>query len=98
LQRSAVRGLVGAAVLFGVSVAFIRSAQACDFAGVKSAIDNVLDAGKDKSIEFRKEFRDGADPFTILDGMVDEAMRAKIDVCRFQVAEYLTKRGFPPSH
>jgi hypothetical protein len=25
-------------------------------------------------------------------------MREKVDVCRFYVAEYLTKRGFPPPH
>jgi hypothetical protein len=87
------------AIAIGISAALVSApAAACDFAAVRTAIDNVLDKDANAGARFRKEFQEGADPFYILDQIVDEPMRKKIDVCRFQAAEYLTKRGFPPSH
>lgn len=73
-------------------------AAACELAAVTAAIANVLDKDDALAKKFRKEFAEGADPFYILDQMLDEKMRKKIDVCRFPASEYLTKRGFPPSH
>lgn len=75
------------------------SQVACkEFPEIRAAIDNVIDKDPAKGAHFRKEFKDGADSIHIMEQLVDEAMRKKIYVCRFDVAEYLTKRGFPPPH
>jgi hypothetical protein len=71
---------------------------ACDFAPVKQQIDVVLDQDKDKGARFRREVTDGSDSIEVLNRLVSAEMREKIDVCRFYVAEYLAKRGFPPAH
>lgn len=68
------------------------------FPEVKAAIDEVLDKDAAKGAHFRKEFKDGADSIHIVEQMVDAEMRKRIDICRWDVAEYLTKRGFPPPH
>lgn len=68
------------------------------FSEVKSAIDEVLDRDAVKGAEFRKQFKDGTDPFTILEQLLDADVNKKIDICRFDAAEYFTRRGFPPSH
>ena len=68
------------------------------FAEVKAVIDNVLDKDAAKGAEFRKQFKEGADSIYIIEQLVDAEMAKTIDVCRYDVAEYLTKRGFPPPH
>ncbi len=73
-------------------------ASACEMAEVKVAIDNVLDKDPALGKKFRKEFDEGSDSIHILEQLVSEDMRKKVDICRFHVAEYLTKRGFPPPH
>lgn len=93
--RSVVAAIAG---IVAVGAFAPAPASACDFASVKAAIDNVLDKDAALASKFKTEFQEGADPFYILDQIVDAETRKKIDVCRFQAAEYLTKRGFPPSH
>jgi hypothetical protein len=74
------------------------SAADCDFEPVKKQIDIVLDQDKEKGARFRREVAEGSDSLAVLDRLVSEEMREKIDVCRFYAAEYLAKRGFPPAH
>ena len=71
---------------------------ACDFAPVKQQIDTVLDKDKAKGATFRKEVSEGADSITMIEKLVGEDMAEKIDICRFEAGEYLTKRGYPPFH
>jgi hypothetical protein len=70
----------------------------CEFALVKQAIDNVLDRDAAKAAKFRHEVKTGSDSIAVLETMVSSDMQKKIDICRFETAEYLTKRGFPPFH
>jgi hypothetical protein len=71
---------------------------ACDFSRVKQQIDNVLDRDVARGAKFRREISEGADSTTTIEALVPEDMREQVDVCRFDVGEYLTKRGFPPFH
>ena len=73
-------------------------AATCEFAPVKAEIDTVIDKDEKRGAEFRRQFKDGTDSIAALDTLVTAEMREKIDICRFDVAEYLTKRGFPPPH
>ncbi|MGE0035675.1 MAG: hypothetical protein AB7S93_08585 [Xanthobacteraceae bacterium] len=70
----------------------------CEFSPVKQAIDNVLDRDAEKATKFRHEVKTGADSIAVLEALVSPDMQKKIDICRFETAEYLTKRGFPPFH
>ena len=67
-------------------------ARACEFPIVKEQIDIVLDRDARLGAEFRAQVKD------VIETLVSAEMREKVDVCRFYVAEYLTKRGFPPPH
>jgi hypothetical protein len=71
---------------------------ACDFAPVREQIDNVLDRDAAKAAKFRREVAEGADSTTMIETLVAADMRDKVGICRFEVSEYLTKRGFPPFH
>jgi hypothetical protein len=71
---------------------------ACDFPTVKSQIDSVLDKDKARAEKFRREVASGADSIAVLESLVAPEVAKKIDICRFETAEYLTKRGFPPFH
>ena len=73
-------------------------AQACEFNVVKEQIDLVLDRDARLGAEFRAQVKDGSDSVAVIESLVTAEMREKVDVCRFYVAEYLTKRGFPPPH
>jgi hypothetical protein len=73
-------------------------AQACEFPVVKEQIDTVLDKDARLGAEFRAHVKDGSDSVAVLESLVSAEMREKVDICRFYVAEYLTKRGFPPPH
>jgi hypothetical protein len=73
-------------------------AAACDFAPVKQAIDQILDTDAVRGAKFRDEVADGADSTSMVESLVDADMQDQMDICRFQVGEYLTKRGYPPSH
>jgi hypothetical protein len=71
---------------------------ACDFAPVRRQIDNVLDNDAAKGAKFRREVAEGADSTAMIEALVAADMRDKVDICRFEVGEYLSKRGFPPFH
>jgi hypothetical protein len=71
---------------------------ACDFPTVKNQIDTVLDRDAIRGEKFRREVASGADSIAMLESLVAPEMAKKIDICRFETAEYLTKRGFPPFH
>ena len=73
-------------------------ARACEFPIVKEQIDIVLDRDARLGAEFRAQVKDGSDSVAVIETLVSAEMREKVDVCRFYVAEYLTKRGFPPPH
>jgi hypothetical protein len=88
-------------VSFGVitSASFDRPARAaCYFAPVKQQIDIVLDRDHERGTRFRREVASGSDSIAAMEALVSAEMREKIDICRYDVAEYLTKRGFPPFH
>jgi hypothetical protein len=91
---------VVAAVLLSIVVLTHSPAHAesCNFPPVKQQIDNVLDKDPAKGATFRKEVSEGADSITMVEKLVAPDMADKIDICRFEAAEYLTKRGFPPFH
>jgi hypothetical protein len=85
-----------AAVLTAMTLAPARAA--CDFPTVKSQIDAVLDKDQARAEKFRREVASGADSIAVLESLVAPETAKKIDICRFETAEYLTKRGFPPFH
>ena len=76
----------------------VPARAACDFPTVKQQIDNVLDKDPAKAAKFRREVSEGSDSIAMIEKLVAEDMREKVDVCRFEAGEYLTKRGFPPFH
>jgi hypothetical protein len=87
--------------LLSVALAAMTPAAAqaaCDFPTVKNQIDTVLDKDKPRAEKFRREVASGADSIAVLESLVAPEMAKKIDICRFETAEYLTKRGFPPFH
>jgi hypothetical protein len=75
-----------------------RSARACELDVVKEQIDIVLDRDSARGDTFRKDVKEGTDSIAAMESLVSTEMRKKIDICRYYVTEYLTKRGFPPSH
>jgi hypothetical protein len=99
LNLSSIRFVTILLLLITVSAAFVsRAHAACDFALVKQQIDNVLDKDAAKGAKFRREVAEGADSTTMIEALVAVDIRDKVDICRFEVGEYLTKRGFPPFH
>jgi hypothetical protein len=93
------RHIAGLAFVLAAATLSLAPAQAgCEFALVKQAIDNVLDRDAEKATKFRHEVNTGADSIAALEALVSPDMQKKIDICRFETAEYLTKRGFPPFH
>jgi hypothetical protein len=85
-----------AAVIMAELPATARAA--CDFPAVKQQIDTVLDRDAGRGEKFRREVASGSDSIAVLESLVAPEMAKKIDICRFETAEYLTKRGFPPFH
>jgi hypothetical protein len=86
---------------FGIVAAVIVTAPAqaaCDFPAVKQQIDMVLDRDAARGEKFRREVASGSDSIAVMESLVAPEMAKKIDICRFEAAEYLTKRGFPPFH
>src|SRR4051812_13891568 len=71
---------------------------ACDFGIVKQQIDTILDRDAEKAAKFRREVASGSDSIAVIESLVAPDVAAKVDICRFETAEYLTKRGFPPFH
>lgn len=86
-----------AAAVLCASVA--TGARACgDFPPVKAEIDRVLDHDKEKAALFRNRVKEGWDSLKVLSELVTKDVAERIDRCRFDAAEYLAKRGFPPAH
>jgi len=81
-----------------VTISFSPVHAACEFMIVKQQIDMILDRDLEKAAKFRREVSSGSDSIAVLESLVSSEMREKIDICRFDAAEYLTKRGFPPFH
>jgi hypothetical protein len=75
-----------------------RAEAACDFPAVKQQIDMVLDRDAARGEKFRREVASGSDSIAVLESLVAPEMARQIDICRFETAEYLTRRGFPPFH
>jgi len=93
------RHVAGLAIVLTAAALSLAPAQAgCEFAPVKQAIDDILDRDAKKATKFRHEVKTGADSIAALEALVSPDMQKKIDICRFETAEYLTKRGFPPFH
>ena len=92
LLRSA--GFGAAAVV----IVTVPAHAACDFPAVKQQIDVVLDRDAARGEKFRREVASGSDSIAVLESLVAPETAKKIDICRFETAEYLTKRGFPPFH
>lgn len=90
--------LRASAMILPLLLAFAGDANACAFSAVRAQIDLIIDKDAERAAKFRKEFSEGADSIAVLESLVTEEMRAQVDACRFDVAEYLTKRGFPPPH
>jgi len=95
--RLLLSGILITGALIGSDVDRAASAS-CDFAPVKQQIDIVLDRDAERGAKFRSEVASGSDSIATMETLVSAEMREKIDVCRYDVAEYLTKRGFPPFH
>jgi hypothetical protein len=90
-----------AAIVFGIAMTAMASdpaRAACDFPAVKQEIDVVLDRDAARAAKFRHEVATGSDSIAVMESLVPPEMARKIDICRFETAEYLTKRGFPPYH
>jgi hypothetical protein len=82
-----------------ILVASQPAAAACDgFPAVRAAIEKIIKTDPTTSVAFQKEVKSGGDSLYTLEQMADRALQEKIDACRFDVAEYLTKQGFPPGH
>jgi hypothetical protein len=82
-----------------VSAGSDRPARAaCEFAPVRQQIDIVLDRDHERGAKFRRDVASGSDSIAAMEALVSAEMREQIDICRYDVTEYLTKRGFPPFH
>ena len=92
------RVLVLWVVMAAVPMSFNSAQAGCEFAVVKQQIDLILDRDPDKAEKFRREVSSGSDSITVIESLVSPEMSEKIDICRFETGEYLTKRGFPPFH
>ena len=89
-----------APVLLAAAITMLPSlAQAaCNFGPVKQEIDAVLDKDAARGEKFRREVSTGSDSIAMMESLVPANIAKELDVCRFETAEYLTKRGFPPFH
>jgi hypothetical protein len=84
--------------MMAAAMSFSPAHAACDFGVVKQQIDTILDRDAEKAAKFRREVASGSDSIAVIESLVSPEMAEKVDICRFDTAEYLTKRGFPPFH
>ncbi len=75
-----------------------EAAVVCDFEAVKKEIDQVTNSQLMIGQDFRRKVREGWDSVKVLTDLASGEMRKPIDICRYEVIEYLTKIGFPPAH
>jgi hypothetical protein len=95
--RQVIFKLIGCLILSQLCLQ-VSQAATCDFVPVKKAIDALVDAKIQSGQVYRQKVQEGWDSVKVLSDMSPQEMRQAIDVCRFEVAEYLTKLGFAPSH
>jgi hypothetical protein len=88
--------LACAAGMIVMAMSLAPSWAACDFAAVKQQIDIVLDHDPEKAARFRREVASGWDSLELVARLLSSEMREKIEICRVEAAQYLSKRGFPP--
>jgi hypothetical protein len=75
------------------------AAAACDdFPAVRAAVDKLIKTDPATAAAFQKEVKSGGDSLYTLEQMADAALQARIDACRFEIADHLTKQGYPPGH
>ena len=89
-------GLIGL-ILFLI-FSWCDGAVVCDFQEVKKEIDQVTDAKVLTGQNFRHKINEGWDSVKVLTDLASSEMKKPIDICRYEVIEYLTKIGFPPAH
>ena len=75
-----------------------EAAVVCDFEVVKKEIDQVTNSQLMIGQDFRQKVREGWDSVKVLTDLASDEMRKPIDICRYEVIEYLTKIGLPPAH
>ena len=68
------------------------------FGELRGQIDALVKVGAPQAETFRSEVHSGADSLYMLEQISPPEMLGKLDICRFEVVEYLTKLGFPPAH
>ena len=90
--------LLVAVALTCTAAGSVAHAATCDFPPVKQQIDIIIDTDATRGAEFRRQFKEGTESIAAIVSLVTAEWAEKIDNCRFDVAEYLTKRGFPPPH
>ena len=66
-------------------------------ADMQKQIDQVL-TDREKGEAFRKEVKSGFDSLDVMDKYFPAELKDKLDACRYEAGEYLTRRGFPPGH
>ena len=93
---SALTTLIGA--VLSLLLAGYAGSATCSFHSIKKEIDSITNEKVPSGQEFRKKVLEGWDSVKVLTDMSPMDMRKSIDICRFEVAEYLTKLGFPPAH
>lgn len=86
-------GVVLSLLLFGSAWS-----ETCSFQPIKKEIDSITNEKVPSGQEFRKKVHEGWDSVKVLSDLSAADMKKSIDICRFEVAEYLTKLGFPPAH
>jgi hypothetical protein len=79
-------------------VPIVPAKAGCEITAVKRRIDAILDRDTGRAAKFREEVGSGANSIAVLESLVAPETARKIDACRFDTAEYLTRRGFPPFH
>ncbi len=83
-----------------ISASLLSSAwsASCNFEPLKKEIDTITDAKTQQGQAYSQKVHEGWDSVKVLSDMSSAETRKSIDVCRFEVAEYLTKLGFAPAH
>lgn len=98
MKRTISRYIRSCAAIVLLIASLAPASADCDPAAVKAQIDIILDKDAKRGAQFRKEVAEGSDSLAVIDRMVSEEIRKLLDTCRFDAAEYLARRGFPPAH
>jgi len=96
LLKTILKCLKGAVI--SASLLTCAWSASCNFEPVKKEIDTITDSKTQQGQAYSKKVHEGWDSVKVLSDMSSAEMRKSIDICRFEVAEYLTKLGFAPAH